>query len=134
MIGNTHFDKGKGTFFSESFFVTTIKTPNAKVILLDELSSTIIQMAWNILMIVLDGGQRYLRLDGRRFTNRGCGEGVTFIVCTNIGNEYTSTRVMDRVILDRFVTIEMDVLDDVQELGLLKFMFPEVNDDDLKDF
>ena len=28
----------------------------------------------------------------------------------------------------------MDVLDDVQEFGLLKFMFPEVNDDDLKVF
>ena len=39
---------------------------------------------------------------------------------------------MDRPILDRFVTIEMDVLDDVKEFGLLKFMFPEVNEDDLK--
>ena len=35
-------------------------------------------------------------------------------------------------ILDRFVTIEMDVLDDVKEFGLLKFMFSEVNEDDLK--
>ena len=59
-------------------------------------------------------------------------EGVTFIATANIGNEYTSTRVMDRAILDRFVTIEMDVLDDVKEFGLLKFMFPEVNQDDLK--
>jgi len=59
-------------------------------------------------------------------------EGVTFIATANIGNEYTSTRVMDRAILDRFVTIEMDVLDDVKELGLLKFMFPEVNEYDLK--
>ena len=39
---------------------------------------------------------------------------------------------MDRTILDRFVTIEMDVLDDVQELGLLKFMFPEVDEIDLR--
>ena len=39
---------------------------------------------------------------------------------------------MDRKILDRFVTIEMDVLDDVKEFGLLKFMFPEVNEDELK--
>ena len=39
---------------------------------------------------------------------------------------------MDRTILDRFVTIEMDVLDDVKEFGLLKFMFPEVVEDDLK--
>jgi len=131
LIGNTHFDKQKGTFFSESAFVTAIKTPNA-VILLDELSRAHPD-AWNILMTVLDQGQRYLRLDeaeGSPIVN--VAEGVTFIATANIGNEYTSTRVMDRAILDRFVTIEMDVLDDVKELGLLKFMFPEVNEYDLK--
>ena len=131
LIGNTHFDKQKGTFFSESAFVTAIKTPNA-VILLDELSRAHPD-AWNILMTVLDQGQRYLRLDeaeGSPIVN--VAEGVTFIATANIGNEYTSTRVMDRAILDRFVTIEMDVLDDVKELGLLKFMFPLVNEDDLK--
>ncbi len=131
LIGNTHFDKQKGTFFSESAFVTAIKTPNA-VILLDELSRAHPD-AWNILMTVLDQGQRYLRLDeaeGSPIVN--VAEGVTFIATANIGNEYTSTRVMDRAILDRFVTIEMDVLDDVKEFGLLKFMFPEVSDDDLK--
>jgi nitric oxide reductase NorQ protein len=131
LIGNTHFDKQKGTYFSESAFVTALKTPNA-VILLDELSRAHPD-AWNILMTVLDQGQRYLRLDeaeGSPIVN--VAEGVTFIATANIGNEYTSTRVMDRAILDRFVTIEMDVLDDVKELGLLKFMFPEVNENDLK--
>ena len=131
LIGNTQFSKDKGTFFSESAFVTAIKTPNA-VILLDELSRAHPD-AWNILMTVLDQGQRYLRLDeaeGSPIVN--VAEGVTFIATANIGNEYTSTRVMDRAILDRFVTIEMNVLDDVQELGLLKFMFPEVNENDLK--
>ena len=131
LIGNTHFDKQRGTYFSESSFVQAIKTPNA-VILLDELSRAHPD-AWNILMTVLDQGQRYLRLDeadGSPIVN--VAEGVTFIATANIGNEYTSTRVMDRAILDRFVTIEMDVLDDVKEFGLLKFMFPEVNEDDLK--
>jgi len=131
LIGNTHFDKKKGTYFSESAFVTAIKTPNA-VILLDELSRAHPD-AWNILMTVLDQGQRYLRLDeadGSPIVN--VAEGVTFIATANIGNEYTSTRVMDRAILDRFVTIEMDVLDDVKELGLLKFMFPEVKEYELK--
>ena len=131
LIGNTMFDQKKGTYFSESAFVTAIKTPNA-VILLDELSRAHPD-AWNILMTVLDGGQRYLRLDeadGSPIVN--VAEGVTFIATANIGNEYTSTRVMDRAILDRFVTIEMDVLTDVKELGLLKFMFPEVNENDLK--
>ena len=131
LIGNTHFDKNKGTFFSESAFVSAIKTPNA-VILLDELSRAHSD-AWNILMTVLDGGQRYLRLDeadGSPIVK--VADGVTFIATANIGNEYTSTRVMDRAILDRFVTIEMDVLTDDQEFGLLKYMFPEVNQDDLK--
>jgi len=84
-------------------------------------------------MTVLDSGQRYLRLDekdGSPIVN--VAEGVTFIATANIGNEYTSTRVIDRAILDRFVTIEMDVLDDVKELGLLKFMFPEVEESTLK--
>ena len=131
LIGNTHFDKNKGTFFAESAFVKAIKTPNA-VILLDELSRAHPD-AWNILMTVLDGGQRYLRLDeaeGSPIVK--VAEGVTFIATANIGTEYTSTRVIDRAILDRFVTIEMDVLSDEQEFGLLKFMFPEVNEYDLK--
>ena len=131
LIGNTQFDSKRGTYFSESSFVKAIKTPNA-VILLDELSRAHPD-AWNILMTVLDGGQRYLRLDeaeGSPIVN--VAEGVTFIATANIGNEYTSTRVIDRAILDRFVTIEMDVLNDEQEFGLLKFMFPEVNEEDLK--
>ena len=131
LIGNTHFDKNKGTFFAESAFVSAIKTPNA-VILLDELSRAHPD-AWNILMTVLDQGQRYLRLDeaeGSPIVK--VADGVTFIATANIGNEYTSTRVIDRAILDRFVTIEMDVLNDEQEFGLLKYMYPEVNEDDLK--
>ena len=131
LIGNTMFDKNKGTYFSESSFVQAIKTPNA-VILLDELSRAHPD-AWNILMTVLDQGQRYLRLDeaeGSPIVN--VAEGVTFIATANIGNEYTSTRVIDRAILDRFVTIEMDVLNDEQEFGLLKYMYPDVNEDDLK--
>ena len=125
LIGNTQFDSKNGTYFSESSFINA-------VILLDELSRAHPD-AWNILMTVLDGGQRYIRLDeaeGSPIVN--VAEGVTFIATANIGNEYTSTRVIDRAILDRFVTIEMDVLNDEQEFGLLKFMFPEVNEEDLK--
>ena len=61
LIGNVHFDKSKGTYFSESLFVKAIQTPNA-VILMDELTRAHPD-AWNILMTVLDQGQRYLRLD-----------------------------------------------------------------------
>ena len=130
LIGNVHFDKGKGTYFSESLFVKAIQTPNA-VILLDELSRAHPD-AWNILMTVLDQGQRYLRLDeqdGQATIN--VAEGVTFVATANIGNEYTSTRVMDKALMDRFTIVEMDVLDNVQELELLQYMFPNVDVDNL---
>ena len=126
LIGNVHFDKGKGTYFSESLFVKAIQTPNA-VILLDELSRAHPE-AWNILMTVLDSGQRYLRLDeqdGQGTIN--VAEGVTFIATANIGNEYTSTRVLDKALMDRFTIIEMDVLTNEEELGLLQYMFPNVD-------
>ena len=44
----------------------------------------------------------------------------------NIGNEYTSTRVLDKL-MDRFTIIEMDVLSNEEELGLLQYMFPNVD-------
>jgi nitric oxide reductase NorQ protein len=127
LIGNTHFNKETGTFFSESAFVKAIKTPNA-IILLDELSRAHPEAA-NILMTVLDQGQRYLRLDEAIDSPIvKVASGVTFIATANVGNEYTATRVMDRALLDRFVTIEMDLLDKQSEYELLKFKFPDADD------
>jgi len=128
LIGNVHFDKKKGTYFSESLFVKAIQTPNA-VILLDELSRAHPD-AWNILMTVLDAGQRYLRLDESNGQETiDVAEGVTFVATANIGNEYTSTRVMDKALMDRFIIVEMDVLTDEEEFGLLQYMFPHVEPD-----
>jgi nitric oxide reductase NorQ protein len=130
LIGNTHFDKSKGTYFSEALFVKAIQTPNA-VILLDELSRAHPD-AWNILMTVLDYGQRYLRLDEQDTqATINVAPGVTFIATANIGNEYTATRVLDKALVDRFTTIEMDVLTDTEEAGLLQYMFPNVDADAL---
>jgi MoxR-like ATPase len=127
LIGNTHFNKENGTFFSESAFVKAIKTPNA-IILLDELSRAHPEAA-NILMTVLDAGQRYLRLDEAEGSPIiKVASGVTFIATANIGGEYTATRVMDRALMDRFVQIEMDLLDKENELALLKFKFPEADE------
>ena len=131
LIGNTHFDKKKGTYFSESLFVKAISTPNS-VILLDELSRAHPD-AWNILMTVLDNGQRYLRLDEADGSETvKVAEGVTFVATANIGNEYTSTRVMDKALMDRFMIVEMDVLTDTEEHGLLTYMFPHVDPELLK--
>ena len=131
LIGNVHFDKKKGTYFSESLFVKAIQTENA-VILMDELSRAHPD-AWNILMTVLDNGQRYLRLDeadGQATIK--VASGVTFVATANIGNEYTSTRVMDKALMDRFTIVEMDVLTDEEENGLLTYMFPHVDPELLK--
>ncbi len=106
LIGNVHFDKKDGTYFSESLFIKAIQTPNA-VVLLDELSRAHPD-AWNILMTVLDEGQRYIRLDeadGQATIK--VAKGVTFVATANIGNEYTSTRVMDKALMDRFIIVEM---------------------------
>jgi nitric oxide reductase NorQ protein len=117
LIGNTHFKDGQTTF-DESSFVKAIKTENA-IILMDELSRAHPE-AWNILMTVLDEGQRYLRLD--EDVNSPVikvASGVSFIATANIGTEYTSTRVLDRALMDRFEIIEVDILSMEQEKHLL---------------
>ena len=126
LIGNTHFDSKKGTYFQKSLFVEAITTPNS-VILLDELSRAHPD-SWNILMTVLDYGQRYLRLDESDGSETiKVADGVTFIGTANIGNEYTSTRVMDKALMDRFTIVEMDVLNEEEEFSLLSYMFPNVD-------
>ena len=100
LIGNTHFKDGQ-TVFDSSSFVKAIQTDN-------------------ILMTVLDEGQRYLRLD--EDTNSpviNVAPGVSFIATANIGSEYTSTRVLDRALMDRFEIIEVDILTKEQEEILL---------------
>jgi nitric oxide reductase NorQ protein len=117
LIGNTHFKDGQ-TVFDSSAFVKAIQTENA-VILLDELSRAHPE-AWNILMTVLDECQRYLRLD--EDVNAPLikvANGVSFIATANIGTEYTSTRVLDRALMDRFEIIEVDILSLEQEEILL---------------
>ena len=126
LIGNVHYNPDNGTYFSKSLFVTAIQTPNA-VILLDELTRAHPD-AWNILMTVLDYGQRYLRLDEQKDqATIKVADGVTFVATANIGNEYTATRVLDKALLDRFTVVEMDLLTDEEEKGLLEYMFPNVD-------
>ena len=127
LIGNTHYNKDLGTYFSESSFISAIQKENT-VILLDELSRAHPE-AWNILMTVLDPIQRYLRLDEKNDSPTiKVADGVSFIATANIGMEYTATRVIDRVILDRFALIEMEPLSEENEFTLLKGKFPSIDD------
>jgi len=129
LIGNVQFNSETGTYFSESLFVKAIQTPNA-VILLDELTRAHPEAA-NILMTVLDAGQRYLRLDEIGDSSKSTirvADGVSFIATANIGAEYTGTKIMDRAIKDRFTIIEMDTLTSIEEIGLLTKMFPYLHE------
>ena len=104
-----------------------IQTPNT-VIVLDEISRAHPE-AHNILMTVLDAGQRYLRLDEAADSPVvKVADGVSFIASANIGNEYTSTRQLDRAIVDRFTIIEMDTLTIDEESSLLQMMYPSVDE------
>jgi MoxR-like ATPase len=129
LIGNTHFKDGQTTF-DESAFVKAIQTENA-VILMDELSRAHPE-AWNILMTVLDEGQRYLRLDEDiDAPTIQVAPGVSFIATANIGTEYTSTRVLDRALMDRFEIIEVDILTLEREEALLMKRYGNVVSADL---
>jgi hypothetical protein len=129
LIGNTHFKDGQTTF-DESAFVKAIQTQDA-VVLLDELSRAHPE-AWNILMTVLDEGQRYLRLDEDvNAPTIKVASGVSFIATANIGTEYTSTRVLDRALMDRFEIIEVDILSKDREEALLTLRYGKIIPADL---
>jgi MoxR-like ATPase len=129
LIGNTHFKDG-ATVFDKSSFVKAIETENA-VVLLDELSRAHPE-AWNILMTVLDEKQRYLRLDEDVDSPViRVAPGVSFIATANIGTEYTSTRALDRALMDRFEIIEVDILNKEREASLLSKKFPMLTADQI---
>ena len=122
LIGNTHYDNSKGTYFSESAFVKAIQIPN-NVILLDEISRAHPE-AWNILMTVLDEKLRYLRLDEKDDTPLiKVAKGVSFLSTANIGAEYTATRVLDRALKDRFSILEVEPLGFLEEINVLSGLF-----------
>lgn len=124
LIGNTHYNKERGTFVADALFVTAIQTENA-IVLLDELTRATPD-AWNILITVLDENQRYLRIDEKPDTPTvKVARGVTFIATANIGAEYTATRVLDRAMMDRFtVVVEMEPLSVDEEKRLLTMVHP----------
>ena len=127
LIGNTHFNKDTGTYFADSTFVRALQTEGA-VILLDELSRAHPE-AWNILMTVLDETQRYLRIDESPETPViHVANGVSFIATANVGVEYTSTRVIDRALQDRFQILEMDILTKEQQANLIHQICPNLTE------
>ena len=124
LIGSTYFKDG--TYFEESAFVTAIKTPGS-VVLLDEISRANPE-AWNILMPVLDVNIRKLRLDEKENSPViNVADSVSFISTANIGFEYTSARMLDRALADRFNIVEMDTLNKEEEMKLLAMKYPDLS-------
>jgi hypothetical protein len=128
LIGKTHLDTKKGTFFSKSYFVEAITTPNA-IVLMDELSRAS-DDAFNIVMPVLDKNQRYLRLnDEVNAPKVEVAQGVCFIATANVGHEYSATRDLDAALSDRYTTkIEIDRLTIKQRVKIMGSMFPVIDD------
>jgi MoxR-like ATPase len=131
LIGNTSFKKDTGTLFNPSQFVKAIKIENT-VIILDEITRAHHDF-WNIIISVLDPIQRYLRLDEKEDNEViKVAAGVTFIATANIGSSYTSTKIMDRALLDRFpIKIEMLPLGKTEEFELMIKRF-NITDKDIK--
>jgi len=109
LIGNTHFEKDKGTWFQESRFVRIVRDIEDKggIVLLDEVTRAV-RDAFNILLPLMDD-QRYLALDESEdagIVRRG--DNIAFIGTANVGMEYTGTEAMDKALKERFAyTIDM---------------------------
>ncbi len=132
LVGNTTYKKELGTVFHKSPFVKAITTPNT-VILLDELTRGT-HDAWNILMTVTDPTQRYMQLDeDEEGSIIQVAEGVSFIATANIGNEYTSTRVLDKAIARRFpIKLEMAPLSGSELKKLFGILIKSRTDEEFK--
>jgi len=128
LIGKTHLDTKKGTFFSKSYFVEAITTPNA-IILMDELSRAS-DDSFNIVMPVLDKNQRYLRLnDEVNAPKVEVAPGVCFVATANVGHEYTSTRDLDAALSDLYTNkLKIDRLSESQRVKIMSAMYPVIDD------
>jgi len=125
LIGSVQLDVKSGTYFNPSAFIQAIQKPNS-IILLDELSRANPD-AWNILMPVLDPNLRELRVDENiDYPPIKVADNVSFVATANIGVEYTSTRVLDKALTDRFVAVEMNPLDKEGTIQLLNDRFGDI--------
>ena len=116
--------------FVKSRFSYAIQRPG--IILLDELSRASLQ-ANNLLFPCLDF-RRQLSME-YAFNDsepiRVHPECVVFATA-NIGSQYSGTNKMDRALLDRFVLIEMDMLNASQMEEVISYSFPDVKPADIK--
>lgn len=103
LIGATHFEKEKGTWFNESRFIKATRAETG-IILLDEITRSV-KDAFNILLPLLDR-QGYIALDespDSEVVKKG--KKICYCATANIGIAYTGTGRMDKALKERFSVI-----------------------------
>ena len=79
-------------------------------------------------MTVLDEEERYLRIDENNSEFIKVANGVCFLAATNIGNEFTSTKTLDKALLNRFpIKVEMEYLSHKAEFDYMLSRYPYLN-------
>ena len=133
LLGDTKFDKDKGTYFKESRFVGALLDSKGAFIMLDEVTRDRTGDLANILMPVLDG-QKYLALDESDDADTvQIDEHAFFYATANIGREYLgAAHDLDRAWKDRFTggIYELDYLPKKKEIELLLIRVPELSPKD----
>ena len=133
LLGDTKFDKEKGTWFKPSRFVSALKDERGSFIMLDEVTRDRTGDLANILMPVLDG-QRYLALDESEDADTvKIDSGAFFFATANIGREYLgASHDLDRAWKDRFTggIYELEYLPQKKEQELLQNRIPQISDAD----
>lgn len=135
LLGDTKFDKEKGTWFKPSRFVSALKDERGSFIMLDEVTRDRTGDLANILMPVLDG-QRYLALDESEDADTvKIDSGAFFFATANIGREYLgASHDLDRAWKDRFCggLYELDYLPQKKEQELLQVRVPKIDEDNAR--
>ena len=133
LLGDTKFDKEKGTWFKPSRFVSALKDERGSFIMLDEVTRDRTGDLANILMPVLDG-QRYLALDESEDADTvKIDDGAFFFATANIGREYLgASHDLDRAWKDRFTggIYELEYLPRQKEKDLLMIRNPNLREGD----
>jgi MoxR-like ATPase len=133
LLGDTKFDKERGTWFKPSRFVSALRDLKGAFIMLDEVTRDRTGDLANILMPVLDG-QRYLALDESEDADVvKIDDGAFFYATANIGREYLgASHDLDRAWKDRFTggIYELEYLPQVKERELLMIRNPNVSEKD----
>jgi midasin (ATPase involved in ribosome maturation) len=112
--------------FKKSRFSEVIQQPG--IVLLDEISRASVA-ANNLLFPVLDFRKELsMEYSFEDTTPIKVHPECVFFATANMGSQYTGTHKLDRALIDRFMTVEVDSLstDNIKET--LKYLYPSINE------